>query len=191
MYEGNHLLYECEFCKKVFKKYGKYIVYKFCSRKCYQSRIKPIETLKKMSEAKKGKIPWNKGIHMWEGKEHPRGTLGKIGLRNGNKCHFWKGGISTENELARKSPNYKIWRKSVFERDNYICQICKIKGGKLQADHIIPFSMDKVKRYDINNGRTLCIKCHFQTETYGSKLKKYKEEINGKSNQERTAERFK
>ena len=100
--------------------------------------------------------------------------LGKV-EKSGEKSIFWKGGISSETELARKSPEYKIWRTSVFERDNYTCIHCGKTGGKLQADHIKPFSKYKELRFDINNGRTLCIECHYKTDTYGSKMLKYEQ----------------
>jgi 5-methylcytosine-specific restriction endonuclease McrA len=61
------------------------------------------------------------------------------------------------------------WRKAVFERDEYTCIICKQKGGKLNADHIKPFKAFPELRYDINNGRTLCIECHKKTDSYGWK----------------------
>lgn len=76
-------------------------------------------------------------------------------------------GISTANEKARKTVAYKNWRKSVFKRDGYICQICNIKGGYLHADHIKPFALFPELRLEINNGRTLCVDCHKSTNTYG------------------------
>src|SRR3990167_6949958 len=52
----------------------------------------------------------------------------------------WKGGISSEHIRIRQSVEYKEWRKAVFTRDNYICQICMQRGGTLQADHIKRFA---------------------------------------------------
>ena len=76
-------------------------------------------------------------------------------------------GISTENEKLRKSKQYKEWRQSVFERDDYTCQLCAKRGGMLHADHIKPFAYCPDDRFDINNGRTLCIKCHRDTPKIG------------------------
>ncbi len=72
----------------------------------------------------------------------------------------WKGGVSKNHHLQRTSSEYMNWRKSVFERDNYTCKHCKIRGGKLNAHHIIPFSADESLMYEISNGITLCEKCH-------------------------------
>lgn len=88
--------------------------------------------------------------------------------------HLWKGGISTKNELARKSINTRIFREQVFERDNYTCQECGVRSGNgqrvnLHVDHIKPWAYFPDLRFSIENGRTLCVSCHHQTETYGSK----------------------
>lgn len=93
--------------------------------------------------------------------------------RSGNNCHFWKGGITPINLKVRNSIIYKNWRKSVFERDNYTCQECRDVGGILNADHIKPFSLYPELRFELSNGRTLCIKCHRKTNTYGMRVKKY------------------
>lgn len=86
----------------------------------------------------------------------------------------WKGGITPVNELIRKSTMYKMWRKAVFERDNYTCQECGEKesvSGKLNADHIKPFAYFPELRFSIENGRTLCKSCHEKTDTYLVKAK--------------------
>lgn len=72
----------------------------------------------------------------------------------------WKGGITNENKKERQSDKYKEWRISVFVRDNYTCQHCKIIGGILHSHHIKHFSKNKDLRFDINNGLTLCFNCH-------------------------------
>ena len=86
----------------------------------------------------------------------------------------WRGGITPINEKIRKSIEYKLWRKSVFERDDYTCVWCGQKGGKLNADHIKPFAYFPELRFAIDNGRTLCIDCHKKTDTYGKGVYKYK-----------------
>jgi 5-methylcytosine-specific restriction endonuclease McrA len=55
---------------------------------------------------------------------------------------------------------YKNWRSSVFERDLYTCQECGLSGVRLEADHIKPWNLYPKLRYEISNGKTLCIDCH-------------------------------
>ena len=60
----------------------------------------------------------------------------------------------------RNSGEYKEWREAVFKRDNYTCQNCMRKGGKLNAHHIKHFKDYPDLRLDIENGITLCVDCH-------------------------------
>jgi len=98
----------------------------------------------------------------------------------GKKSHFWRGGkMNLQNEI-RKSYKYRVWRTSVFVRDNFNCVFCGKIGGKLNADHIKPFSqilvensisskeaaLECVELWNLENGRTLCLECHKQTPTY-------------------------
>lgn len=68
---------------------------------------------------------------------------------------LWRQYISNTDE-------YKAWRTSVFERDDYTCQMCKVRGGKLEAHHIHPVRDYRGKEclFSILNGITLCKKCH-------------------------------
>lgn len=73
-----------------------------------------------------------------------------------NKRFPWEG----KNKDHRHSKMYVQWREKVFIRDNYTCQRCNVRGGNLEAHHIRPFSMYGGLRYKIDNGVTLCKKCH-------------------------------
>jgi len=104
-----------------------------------------------------GKIPSPKIENRHRGKSHHNFGVS----RKGKDSFNWKGGVTPENEKIRHSKEYKEWRISVFERDNYTCVNCgDDKGGNLNADHIKPFSLFPALRLDINNGRTLCVYCH-------------------------------
>lgn len=61
------------------------------------------------------------------------------------------------------SINVKEWYRLiniVFERDNYKCTYCGASGGKLEADHIIPFSRGGDDT--LENLTTSCQKCNRQ-----------------------------
>lgn len=60
----------------------------------------------------------------------------------------------------RATKSYKDWRRNVFERDEYTCNKCLKIGGNLEAHHIKSFKDHKDLRYDVDNGITLCKKCH-------------------------------
>ena len=65
-----------------------------------------------------------------------------------------------EGQNGRRCAEYQKWRKTVFERDNYTCQICKSRGVNLEAHHIKKYSIYPSLRYYPENGITLCRKCH-------------------------------
>lgn len=74
---------------------------------------------------------------------------------------MWNPNITDEEREKRRNGEQIQWRKDVYERDNYTCQCCgDNKGGNLNAHHLNGFHWDKEHRTDINNGVTLCEKCH-------------------------------
>ena len=91
--------------------------------------------------------------------------------RRGSKSHFWKGGVTPLNKEIRNSLEYKLWREAVFERDNWTCVWCHMRGVELNADHIKPFAFYPELRFAIDNGRTLCVPCHKTTETHSNSKK--------------------
>mgnify|MGYP001609899779 CR=1 FL=1 len=60
----------------------------------------------------------------------------------------------------RKVPAYKQWRLAVFARDEFTCQLCRERGGRLEANHIRRWAETPLLRFHIPNGITLCRKCH-------------------------------
>lgn len=52
------------------------------------------------------------------------------------------------------------WSLLVKKRDNYICQKCGLKEDIMYAHHINPVAFEPLESMDIDNGITLCKKCH-------------------------------
>lgn len=150
------------------------------------TRIISEESRRKMSEGSiKGKLgkkrkpfsgEWKRKIGLYQrGKKKSLETRRKMSMAHKKLVdegihHLWKGGLTSRNRLIHGSVEYKIWRESVFERDNYTCQECGQRGGKLEAHHIQPFSLFPAMRFVISNGQTLCVGCHKLTDTYAHKL---------------------
>lgn len=177
----------CKQCNKVFQKKSKYsssqwAEVKFCSRPCRNIVNSALCKGRKLSEETKQKISIsNKGkkkIFSQQHKDNIRKSLAldarkKLSdIHKGAKNSQWKGGVTPINHAIRMSAEYKLWRISVFTRDNYTCIWCGQVGNTLNADHIKPFAFFPELRFAIDNGRTLCVPCHKTTETYGkAKLK--------------------
>ena len=105
-----------------------------------------------MSKVRKGKPSGTKGMH-WKIKDSSK--MGKGRLGKGIKMLEYP-----ENIRIRKSIEYILWRKSIFERYNFTCQKCNQSGGRLVAHHIFNFADYPEQRLNINNGITLCQQCH-------------------------------
>lgn len=142
-----HIYKKCIVCNESIKvKPCRYERTKFCSILCRNIN-------------NRNRKPWNYGLN----------NYWLVGIRNPN----WRGGITKLGDKIRKSRKYKIWRESVFRRDNFTCVICNKIGGDIHAHHVLPFSLFYESRFDIENGRTLCMGCHKKTKSYlNSKIKK-------------------
>lgn len=92
----------------------------------------------------------------------------------GSQSRLWKGGITELRKAIRQLLQYRQWISDCFTRDDFTCQKCFERGGRLNAHHIKHFSdildengIDTVEKaiqcvelWNINNGKTLCKKCH-------------------------------
>lgn len=161
----------CPVCGKKFQVASNRInKAKYCSHKCHSNspegillrknlrsdnwkgKKRDIETIEKMASKKRG---------VKLSKEHrTKISNGLKGTHSGEKCSFWRGGVTPENRLFRASVEYRLWREAVFSRDNWTCQECGERGGKLNAHHIREFAKYRELRTSIENGVTLCRKCH-------------------------------
>jgi hypothetical protein len=127
-----------------------------------------------------GRSPWNKGKKGVQiVSELTRRKLSKIrvgntnGFKKGKEHYNWKGGVTPIYKIIRESSDYKKWRRDVLLKGKYTCCFCLKRGGKLQADHIKPFALFPELRFEVTNGRVLCVACHMLTDTYAGKMKNY------------------
>lgn len=75
----------------------------------------------------------------------------------------WNPNLTNEDRERRRRTqegNQEDWRKQVYERDNYVCQCCGQRGGRLNAHHLDGYNWCKERRFDVGNGVTLCEDCH-------------------------------
>src|SRR2546430_7713032 len=112
------------------------------------------------------------------GKQNSLGTVRSLEYRRhlsdywtGNPSHnHWVDGRGGARQSERMKEmgriEYRLWREAVFQRDNYTCIRCGTCGGKLQADHIKPWSKFPELRYAIDNGRTLCKPGHLSRKNW-------------------------
>ena len=121
----------------------------------------PLEDRDKWRQAKREWVKNHPGILGTPGRHHSEETKRKMSLKKEGTNHWnWQGGITPQNELERRRLEYKEWRKRVFERDNYTCQICSKQKCYLNAHHIKSFSGHPNLRLNVDNGITLCDACH-------------------------------
>ena len=93
----------------------------------------------------------------------------------GAKSHMWKGGRSKENTLIRLRREFRVWRKEIYERDNYTCQMCDKRSGVgqqvyLHPHHIKSFAKYPELRFEVSNGLTLCKDCHMKLHNLAKKV---------------------
>ena len=76
----------------------------------------------------------------------------------GERCHLWRDGKSQELYTIDWTETLK---RSIRERDNYVCQECSKQQGDIALDvHHIDYNKDNCNP---NNLITLCRSCHSKT----------------------------
>ena len=147
----------CPICNRQFNTFIS-INQKYCSKKC-------------LSVIRRQQMIGNKfalGNKLTE--EHKKKIAEFMSkTRSGKNNPNWKGGVKREHKILYGSKKYKLWRNKVFERDNYTCRWCN-SNGNLEAHHIKEWSNFPELRFEIDNGLTLCKKCHNKTK-YGKYTK--------------------
>lgn len=116
-----------------------------------KDNIKIRKSVEAANKAARGRPAWNKG-KPWTPEMRKK--------LSGKNASNWKGGITPKSHKIRASIEARLWKESVFARDNYTCQKCQERGGKLRAHHIKNFAKYPELRFAIDNGITFCEECH-------------------------------
>ena len=70
-----------------------------------------------------------------------------------------------EARRKNRGGSHHKWVNAVVSRDKATCQECGVKGVELHAHHVKSYKDHPELRYDINNGLTLCYKCHWDVHS--------------------------
>ena len=158
---GSNEIRKCLVCNKEFvvKAYKKNIKTKgkFCSKECCYKGRSPLPQAFKKGEINGPK----KNPKSQETIEKLRIAQRKVN-RRGEASPLWKGGCKTERRKDMGSWEYKEWRRLVFERDKFTCKFCNDNKLYLHADHIKSYADYPELRYNVDNGETLCYRCHYK-----------------------------
>lgn len=96
-----------------------------------------------------------------KGRVATKATRRKMSLSHlGSKSSFWKGGVDQKAYKHYRNLDYKLWRESVYLRDDYTCQDCGKKGVFLHPHHIKSYTHYPSLRYVVKNGVSMCKECH-------------------------------
>lgn len=159
---NSDVIIKCDFCgkEKIIKRWeSKTSTYHFCNKQCAAWKkmvaVKIYYCIRCGKVCKKPKTIVSKAeycINCWIelNRNKPRGEF----------SWNWKGGKTSERLLIFKRKEYIEWRKKIYKRDNYTCQLCGERGHKLNAHHIYKVAEAPELVHDINNGITLCYNCH-------------------------------
>lgn len=164
----------CEWCNKQQKVEPKRaLTYRFCSYDC-RSQWRKVHWTKENNplwqggDRKKVCQSCNKEFSIKKGRaislfrsqkfcSHECGVEGRdtIGEKNPN----WRGGH------AKRPATQKGWAQAVISRDLATCQECGSTNVELHAHHIKPFKDHPELKWDVDNGTTLCFRCHWAVHT--------------------------
>jgi hypothetical protein len=143
---------------------------KFCSKSCFFAG-RELKSL--FQPGHPDFVPAEKRGHSVETRQKIS-ALQRENYKSGPDHPNWQGGLRTARKVAMGQYPYRDWRNAVFVRDNWTCQLCQIRGGYLEADHIKPWCLFPDLRYSVENGRTVCRPCHRKLDTYGRRALSYR-----------------
>lgn len=85
----------------------------------------------------------------------------KLGTKNPNYNPNLTDEERERNNKDKRDDGYKFWRRKVYERDLFTCQITGEKSkGNIVAHHLDGYDWCEERRFDVSNGITLRIDIH-------------------------------
>lgn len=91
-------------------------------------------------------------------------TVTLAAFKMGVRCEICEENNNTihrrDSGRARYTEEYIAWSKLVLQRDSHTCQCCGKRGDRLHAHHKDGYHWCKERRFDLDNGATLCSECH-------------------------------
>ena len=176
MCENGHILYRtwndicsgvirCEECRMRFKNHDEFIHY---TKSIYADEYEILGTYTNSSSKIKikhntcGTIFEIRAEHFANGHGCPTSKCCK---KHGNEHYRYNCNITDEERYSTRdlSSEYRNWRKSVYDKYSYTCDICHKKAANdvnIVAHHLDSWDNNIDKRYDISNGVVLCETCH-------------------------------
>jgi 5-methylcytosine-specific restriction endonuclease McrA len=98
--------------------------------------------------------------------------------QKGPKHPLWNSALTEEDRIKqRKLLGLSDWRKTIFARDDFTCQMCGVRGGQLHAHHLNSWHWAKAERLDPDNGITLCQLHHVEFHSRHGKRNNTKEQF--------------
>lgn len=166
-YKGKLNYYICGVCENGFFSYVK--DRKTCSKQCYSIWMSKDKIVLQCDQCLKSFERYPSSV-FWSEQRNNKKTFCSVECRAN---HYSKENnpnwISDRNQLKDRNKSIRWstemcdWRKSVYERDNYSCVICNIRGTELNAHHIKRFCEYPELRFCVDNGITLCEEHHKST----------------------------
>ena len=90
--------------------------------------------------------------------------------------------ITERKRLIKKLDD--LWAKKIKERDKFTCQRCKSQSKRLNACHFYG-RRNKTLRWDLDDGVTLCVGCHFWAHSNPAEFTEWFKEWAGEETFER------
>jgi transposase-like protein len=108
-----------------------------------------------------GQVSWNKGKKWSKSMKDKLSTLAFGRKQTGEDNPNWRGGNRPRFDKRRNWRVVRYWRLECLHRDLNTCLQCGSKN-RVEVNHIIPIRQIKDMKLlaDVNNGITLCRKCH-------------------------------